>query len=75
MTIRISEKTRSVKVEVPEPEESRRGDDHSTPQRLASVAGYPKNRLYIDSGASIHIFLFNKELLGGFVNLDKSIKI
>ena len=74
VTIRIPEKTRSMKVQVPEPEESRSGDDSSTPQRLASVAGHPKNRLYMDSGASIHI-LFNKELLGGIVNLDKSIKI
>ena len=74
MTIRIPEKTRSVKIQVPEPEESRRGDDPSTPQRLASVVGHLKNRLYIDSGASIHI-LFNKELLGGIVDLDKSIKI
>ena len=74
MTVQISEKTRSVKIQVPEPEESRSGDDASTPQRLASVAGHPKNRLYIDSGASIHI-LFNKELLGGIVDLDKSIKI
>ena len=63
-----------MKIQVPEPEESRRGDDPLTPQRLASVAGHPKNRLYIDSGASIHI-LFNKELLGGIVDLDKSIKI
>ena len=74
VTIQIPEKTRSVKVEVPEPEEPRRGDDPSTPQLLASVAGHPKNRLYIDSGASIHI-LFNKELLGGIVNLYKSVKI
>ena len=74
VTIQIPEKTRSVKVEVPKPEESRQGDDPSTPQRLGSVVGHLKNRLYIDSGASIH-FLFNKELLGGIVNLDKSIKI
>ena len=74
VTIQIPDETRSVKVEVPKGKELRRGDDPSTPQRLASVAGYPKNRLYIDSGASIHI-LFNRELLGGIVNLDKSIKI
>ena len=57
-----------------EPEESRSGDNPSTPQRLASVAGYLKNHQYIDRGASIHI-LFNKELLDGIVDLDKSIKI
>ena len=74
MTIQIPKKTKSVKVEVLEPEGPKRGDNPSTPQHLASVAGHPKNRLYINSGASIHI-LFNKELLGGIVNLDKSIKI
>ena len=45
-------------------EESRSGDKDSTPQRMASVAGHPKNRLYMDSSASLHI-LFNKELMGG----------
>ena len=74
VTIWIPEKTRSVKIVVLKPEEPRRGNDPSTPQRLASVAGHPKNRIYINSGASIHI-LFNKELLGGIVDLDKSIKI
>ena len=74
MTIRIPEKTRNVKIQVPEPEESRSGDDASTPQRLASVAGHPKNPLYINSGAFIPI-LFNKELLCGIVNLDRALKI
>ena len=62
----IPEKTRSAKIQVPDPKETRSGEDASTPQRLASVAGHPKNRLYINSGASIHI-LFNKELLGDIV--------
>ena len=53
VTIQVPGETRSVKTEVPGGEEPRRGDDPSTPQRLASVAGHPKNRLYIDSGASI----------------------
>ena len=61
-------------MKVPKPEESRQGGDPSIPQRLASVAGHPKNHLYIDSGASIYI-LFNKESLGGIVDLEKSIKI
>lgn len=74
VTIRIPEKTRSVKIQVPKPKVSRRGDDPSIPQHLTSVAGHPKNRIYINSGASIHI-LFNKELLGGILDLDKSIKI
>ena len=74
VTMRIPEKTRSVKMQVLEPDESRRVDDPSTPQHLASVAEHPKNRLYIDSNTSIHIF-FNKELLGGIVDLNKSIKI
>ena len=50
-------------------QELRNADDGSTPQRMTSVTEHPKNRLYIDSGASLHI-LFNKELfgklLGGF---------
>ena len=70
----MPEKTRSVKIQVPEPEESRSGDDALTPQRLASAAGHSKNRLYINSGVSIHI-LFNKELLGGVVNLNRPLKI
>ena len=36
--------------------------------------GHPKNRIYIDSGALIHI-LFNRELLSGIVNLDRALKI
>ena len=74
MTVQVHDKTRSVKIQVPEPEESRSGDDASTPQRLASVARHPKYCLYINSGASIHIF-FTKELLGGIVNLDRALKI
>ena len=49
-------------------------DDGSTPQRMTSVTGHPKNRLYIDSGASLHI-LFNKELMGELHNIDKLLKI
>ena len=41
---------------------------------MTSVAGHPKNQLYIDSGASLHI-LFNKELMGGLQNLDRPLKI
>ena len=41
---------------------------------MTSVAGHPKNRLYIDSGASLHI-LFNKEIMGGLQNLDSPLKI
>ena len=44
------------------------------PQRDVIVAGHPNNRLYIDSGASVHI-LFNPELLSGLVQLDRVIKI
>ena len=73
MTIQIPEKTRCVKIQVPKPKESRSGDDALTPQRLASVAGHPKNCLYINSGASIHIF-FNKELMGGIFNPDRAHK-
>ena len=55
-------------------EESRSADKDLTPQRMTSVAGHPKNRLYIDSGASLYI-LFNKELMGGLVDLDRPLKI
>ena len=41
---------------------------------MTSVTGHPKNRLYIDSGASLHI-LFNKELLGELNNIDIPLKI
>ena len=41
---------------------------------MTSVAGHPRNRLYIDSGASLHI-LFNKELMGELHNIDKPLKI
>ena len=41
---------------------------------MTSVAGHPKNRLYIDSGSSLRI-LINKELMGGLVDLDRPLKI
>ena len=40
---------------------------------MTSVAGHPKNRLYIDSGVFLHI-LFNKELMGGLVDLNRPLK-
>ena len=49
-------------------------DKDLTPQRMTSVAGHPKNRLDIDSGASLHT-LFNKELMGKLHNIDKNLKI
>ena len=49
-------------------------NDKSTPQRMTSIAGHPKNRLYIDSGAFLHI-LFNKELLGKLNDIKVPIKI
>ena len=55
-------------------QELRSEDKDSTPQRMTSVAGHPKNRLYIDSGASLHI-LFNKEIMGGLQIKDKPLKI
>ena len=64
-TIQLPEKPRSVrtpknsmniKISIPEIEESRSEKEASTPQRMVSVAGHPKNCLYIDIGASIHIF-------------------
>ena len=41
---------------------------------MTSVAGHPKNRLYIDSGASLQI-LFNKELLGELNKIEVPLKI
>ena len=70
----VPEKPRSVKIQTPEAEESRSGEDASTPQCLVSVAGHPKNRLFIDSSASLHI-IFNRELLGGVIKIDRAIKI
>ena len=55
-------------------QELRSEDDSSTPQHMTSVAGHPKNRLYINSGASLHI-LFNKELLGELNDIKVPIKI
>ena len=49
-------------------------DKDLTPQRMTNVSGHPKNRLCINSGASLHI-LFNKELMGELHNRDKSLKI
>ena len=49
-------------------------NDTSTPQRMTSMAGHPKTRLYINSGASLHI-LFNKEPLEGLQNLDRPLMI
>ena len=64
----------NTKMSIPKIEKLRSGKESLTPQRMASVTGHPKNRLYIDSVASIHI-LFNKELMGGLVNLNRPLKI
>ena len=55
-------------------QELRSVDDSSTPQRMTSIAGHPKNQLYIDNGASLYI-LFNKELLRELNNIDVPLKI
>ena len=55
-------------------QELRSVDDSSTPQQMTSVAGHPKNRLYIDSGTSLHI-LFNRELMGQLNVIKVPIKI
>ena len=59
---------------MPEPEESRSGEEPMTPHRLVSVDRDPKNRSYINSDASIHN-LFNNELLAGLMKLDRVLKI
>ena len=74
VTVLVPEKPRSVNIQTPEPGESRSGEDASTPQRLVSVAGHLSNHLFIGSGTSLHI-IFNRELLGGPIKLDRAIKI
>ena len=64
----------NINIPIPEIEESRIGKESSTPQRMTSVAAHSKSRVYIDSGASI-LILFNKELMGGLVNLNRPLKI
>ena len=59
---------------ISELKESRSVKEDSTPQHTASVAGHPKNRLYIDNGASIYI-IFNNELMGKLVSLNRPLKI
>ena len=58
VTIQISKKPRSVMIQTSKLEGLRSGEDTSTPQCLVSVAGHPKNCLYIDSGASITILFY-----------------
>ena len=62
VTIQILKKPMSVKIQTPELKELRSGENTLTPQSLVSVAGNPKNCLYIDSGTSIHI-LSNQGIL------------
>ena len=59
---------------VSELHEIRNNNEDPTPQRMTSVARHSKNRLYINSGAFLHI-LFNKELMGELHNTDKPLKI
>ena len=59
---------------ISEIQELRSADNRSTPQQMTSVAGHPKNRLYTDSSASVHI-LFNKELLRKLKGVKDPIKI
>ena len=55
-------------------QELRSVDDSSIPQRMTNVAGHPKNRLCINSGACLPI-LFNKELLGKLNDIKVTVKI
>ena len=74
MTIQISKKPRSVKIQMPESGESKSGEKAMTLQHLTSVDGDPKNCSYINNSASIHN-IFNKKLLTGIVKLDRALKI
>ena len=51
----------------PEPEELRSVVGIFETQQEV-MTGHPKNRLYIDNGAFVHI-LFNQELFGGLIQL------
>ena len=74
VTTLIPKKPRRVKIQLPEAEKSRSGENASTPQRLVNVAGHLENCLYIDSGASLNI-IFNRELLGGLIKLNRLSRI
>ena len=65
---------RSVKIQTLEPEESRSGEDPSLSQHILIVTGHPKYCLFINISGSQHI-IFNIELLGGFIKLNRPIKI
>ena len=54
--------------------ESRNNNDKPRSDKGKSIAGHPKHRLYLDSGASIHI-TFNKDLLNERYLLHKPMKI
>lgn len=56
-----------------EPEELRSVVDIFETQQDV-MAGHPKDRLYIDSGAFVHI-LFNQELFKGLIQLGQVINI
>ena len=64
MNIQISEKPRSVKIQMSELEESRNREEAMTPQRLVSVD---------EDSKTAHILF--KELLKGLVKLDRAFKI
>ena len=67
-------KSRSARSDIPKSRSVVPKSRSGPPQRVRSVAGHPKNRLYIDSGASVHI-LFNQELLEGIQDLDRPLAI
>ena len=74
MIIQIPEKLTRVKIQLHDFEESISGEDALTPQRLVSVAGHPKDCLYINTGASLHT-ISSRELLEGLIKLNRAIKI
>ena len=74
MSTYLPEKPRSVKIQVYGSAEARSGEETMTRQSLFSVGRDPKNRSYINIGASIRN-LFNKELLVELVKLNRALKI
>ena len=73
-SVRTPKNPMDTKILIIEIEKLRSGKEASTPKRMASVAEHPKNCLFINSSASIHIVI-NKERLGGLVNLNRPLKI
>lgn len=75
--VRLCGKPRSDDKELrsePRSDNKLRSEPRSDRQSDKSIAGHPKNRLYLDSGASVHI-TFNQDLLNEHRPLKKALNI